>query len=138
MLGVLELGAIIVTVLIVIRAATGVAGIARIQGRIYGLSWPVGFASLFAIEAALARHGASDEVMGVISAAGPILVTAVIYLVAAALWMEWSMFALGTWLAFVAAAGAWTGPATVLLVEAVAGGGGFLVAAAVVARWRRR
>ena len=43
------------------------------------------------------------------------------------------MFTLGAWLALVAAAGAWTGPVTVLLVEALAVGGGFLLASAVLA-----
>ena len=43
------------------------------------------------------------------------------------------MFALGGWLALVCAAAAWTGPVTVLLVEAVAGGGGFLLTALLLA-----
>jgi hypothetical protein len=136
-LGALLFAAIIVTMIIVIRASKGVGGTSSMQGRIYGLSWPIGFASLFAIEGALAEHGASDEVMGLIGASGPILVTALIYLVASALWVDLSMFALGAWLALVAAVGAWTGPVTVLLVESLAGGGGFLLAAALVARRQR-
>jgi hypothetical protein len=106
------------------------------QGQIYGLSWPIGFASLFAIQGALARHDASNEVMGVLGAAGPILVTALIYLVGAAIWHEWSMFYLGAWLALVAGVGAWTGPVNLLLVGAIAGGGGFLLAAVLTHRQR--
>jgi hypothetical protein len=136
-LGVLLVAALIVTMIIVIRASKGVEGTSSLQGQIYGLSWPIGFAALFAIEGALAEQGASDEVMGLFAATGPILVTALIYLVASALWVDTTMFALGVWLALVAAVGAWTGPVTVLLVEALAGGGGFLLAAALVT-WRQR
>lgn len=137
LLGLLILAAIAVTMVIVIRRTRGVGGGSAVQGRIYGLSWPVGFAALFAIEGALSSYGASGKVLGVVGAAGPLLVTGLIYVVAAAIWLDWSMFALGTWLALVAVAGAWTGPVTVLLVEALAGGGGFLLAAALLARRRR-
>jgi hypothetical protein len=136
-LGVLLFAAAAVTAIIVVRAAKGVGGASAMQGQIYGLSWPIGFASLFAIQGALARQDASDEVLGVLGAAGPILVTALIYLVGAAIWREWSMFYLGAWLALVAGAGAWTGPVNLLLVGAIAGGGGFLVAAVLSHRRQR-
>ena len=54
-----------------------------------------------------------------------------------AMWLDWVMFCLGAWELVVAAAGAWTGPAGVLFMDAVAGGGGFLAAAALLA-WRNR
>ncbi len=136
-LGVLLFAALMVTMIVVVRASRGVEGTSSLQGRIYGLSWPIGFAALFAIEGALAEHGASDEVLGVIGVTGPILVTALIYLVASALWIDWSMFALGVWMALVAAVGAWTGPVTALLIGALAGGGGFLLAAGLVTRQQR-
>lgn len=136
LLGLLILAAIGVTMVIVTRATKGVGGASAVQGRIYGMSWPIGFAALFAIEGALSRYGARPEVMGVVGAAGPLLVTGLIYLVAAAMWLDWAMFALGAWLALVAAAGAWTGPVTVLLVEALAGGGGFLLMSVLLARRR--
>ena len=136
LLAALIVAAIVVSVVISARSARGVHGPSVLQRRIYGLSWPIGFASLFAIESSLAGHGASAAVMGIIGAAGPVLVTSLIYLVGAAMWLDRSMFALGAWLALVAAVGAATGPITVLLVEALAGGGGFLLAAAVVARRR--
>ncbi len=134
LLGILIVAAIVVTMVVVVRATRGIEGTSEMQGRLYGLSWPIGFAALFAIEASLASHGASDAVMGLIGAAGPLLITAVIYLVASAIWLDRSMFALGGWLAVVTGVGVQTGPVTVLLVEALAGGGGFLVAAAVVSR----
>lgn len=136
LLAILIVAAIAVTMAVVMRATRGIEGSSEMQGRLYGLSWPIGFAALFAIEGSLASHGANDEVMGLIGAAGPLLVTSVIYLVASAIWLDRSMFALGVWLAVVTGAGVWTGPATVLLVEALAGGGGFLLTAAVLSRRR--
>lgn len=136
-LGVLLFAAAVVTAIVVVRAASGVDGVSTMQGQIYGLSGPIGFASYFAIQGALAELDASDKVLGVLGAAGPIFVTALIYLVGAAVWREWSMFVLGAWLALVAGVGAWTGPVNLLLIGAIAGGGGFLLAAAVQIRRHR-
>jgi len=136
-LGVLTCAAVLVTMIMVIRATRGVGGPSVLQGRIYGMAWLLGFAAMFTVTGALAGHGASHAVQGIAFAAGPVLVTAVIYLVAAAVWLDRSMFALGAWLALVCAVAAWTGPVSVLLVEALAGGGGFLLAAALPARPHR-
>jgi hypothetical protein len=56
----------------------------------------------------------------------------------AAIWIDRPMFVTGTWLVLVVAAGAWTGPVTLLLVEAVGAGGGFLLLAGYLARQGRR
>ncbi|HEX5294943.1 MAG TPA: hypothetical protein VFX25_39235, partial [Streptosporangiaceae bacterium] len=82
---------------------------------------------------ALGRHGASAGVLGIVGGAGPILVTGLIYVLAAGIWLDRSMFGLGVWLAAVAAAGAWAGPVGVLLIGALAGGGGFLAMAGFLA-----
>ena len=89
------------------------------------------------MQGALAHQGADSAVLGLVSAAGPLLVTSLIYLTGAAIWLDRAMLTIGAWLAFVAAAGVWTGPITVLLVNALAGGGGFLVVAGYLA-WRKR
>jgi hypothetical protein len=130
---ILLLAAVGVTMIVVTRATRGVSGPSAVQGRIYGLSWPIGFAALFLIEGALGQHGASGAVLGIVSGAGPILVTGLIYVLAAAIWLDWSMFWLGAWLAVVAAAGAWAGPVGLLLIGALAGGGGFLAMAGFLA-----
>jgi hypothetical protein len=75
--------------------------------------------------------------MGVLGAAGPLLLVGLIYMVAAGMWLDRVMFWLGVWALVVAAAGAWTGPVGVLFMDAVAGGGGFLAASALTA-WRNR
>ena len=119
------------------RASRGIGGVSARQGMMFGLSWPAGFAALFAIIGAASHFGASAQVMGVLGAAGPLMLVGLIYMVAAAMWLDRVMFVLGVWSLLVAAIGAWTGPVGVLFMDAVAGGGGFLVAAALLA-WRAR
>jgi hypothetical protein len=129
--------AIVATAITVGRATRGIGGISARQGMMYGLSWPAGFVSLFTIIGAAAHFGASPKVLGVLGAAGPLLLVGLIYLLAAAMWLDRVMFWIGVWDLLVAAIGAWTGPVVVLFLNAVAGGGGFLAAAALLA-WRNR
>jgi hypothetical protein len=74
--------------------------------------------------------------MGVIGATGPLLVTGLIYVVAAAIWLDTTMFGFGIWLLAVAAAAGWAGPVGALAVGALAGGGGFLATAAFLT-WKK-
>jgi hypothetical protein len=129
--------AIVTTAVTVSRATRGVGGVSARQGMIFGLSWPVGFAALFAIIGAAGHFGASPKVLGVLGAAGPLMLVGLIYVLAAGMWLDWVMCGLGVWALLVAAVGAWTGPVGVLFIDAVAGGGGFLAAAALLA-WRNR
>jgi hypothetical protein len=132
-LSVLLVGAVAVTILYIVRATRGVHGVSEIQGRIFGFSWLVGFGAFFTLVGALAHQGASPSVLGLVSATGPLLITSMVYFVGAAIWLDWPMGAMGVWLAVVVAAAVWTGPVTVLLIDAVAGGGGFLVMATYLA-----
>jgi hypothetical protein len=134
---VLIVAAIAATVIVTSRATWGVGGTSARQGTIFGLCWPAGFVALFVIEGALSHAGASAAVMGVIGAVGPLLVTGLIYVTAAAMWVDWTMLALGGWLLAVAAAGGWAGPVGALAVDALAGGGGFLAAAAFLT-WKKQ
>jgi hypothetical protein len=129
--------AIVATGIATGRASRGIGGVSARQGMMYGLSWAVGFAALFALIGAVAHFGASPAAMGVLGAAAPLVLVGLIYMVAAGIWLDRVMFCLGVWELLVAAIGAWTGPVGVLLMDAVAGGGGFLVASALVA-WRNR
>jgi hypothetical protein len=129
--------AIVATGIATGRASKGVGGVSARQAVMFGLSWPAGFAALFTLIGAASHFGASPQVMGVLGAAGPLVLVGLIYMVAAGMWLDRVMFVLGAWELLVAAVGAWTGPVGVLFMDAVAGGGGFLVAAAFVA-WRTR
>lgn len=137
LLGVLLAGALVVTIVAVVRATAGLHGQSETQGRIFGWAWPIGFVAFFTLEGALAHYGATGTVLGLFGAAGPPLITGLIYLMGAAIWLDRSMFTMGAWLAAVAVAGVWTGPVTVLLVNAAAGGGGFLAMAGYLG-WRNR
>lgn len=132
-LAVLIVAAIAVTIVTTGQATRGIGGTSARQAVIYGMSWPAGFIALFVIEGALSHAGASNAVMGVIGATGPLLVTGLIYLMAAALWLDRTMFGFGIWLLGIAAIGGWTGPVGALLTGALAGGGGFLAVAAYLA-----
>ncbi len=137
LLGVLSVGAIAITIRTVGRATEGVHGQSEIRGRIFGLAWLVGYAAYFVMLGALGRQGASAPVLGLVGAVGPLVITGLIYFVGAAIWLDRAMLSMGLWLAVVASVGVWTGPVTVLLVNAVAGGGGFLVMAGYLL-WRGR
>lgn len=134
-LAALIVAAVAVTIITTSQATRGIGGASVRQDVMYGLAWPAGFAALFVIEGALSHAGASGKVMGVIGAAGPLLVTGLIYVVAAAIWLDRTMFGFGGWLLAVAAAAAWSGPVGALAVGALAGGGGFLAVAAYLA-WK--
>jgi uncharacterized membrane protein len=135
-LAVLIVAAIAITMITTRQATRGIGGASARQAVIYGLCWPAGFAALFAIEGALSHARASNAVMGVIGATGPLLVTGLIYVVAAAIWLDTTMFGFGIWLLAVAAAAGWAGPVGALAVGALAGGGGFLATAAFLA-WKK-
>lgn len=129
--------AIVATAITTSRATRGIGGVSARQGMIYGLSWPTGFAAMFTIIGAAVHFGASASLMGVLGAAAPLVLVGLIYVLAAGMWLDWVMFWLGLWELLVAAIGAWTGPVSVLLMDAVAGGGGFLAASALLARRNR-
>ncbi len=133
-LAALIVAAIAVTIITTSQATRGIGGASVRQGVMYGLAWPAGFAALFVIEGALSHAGANGKVMGVIGATGPLLVTGLIYVVAAAIWLDRTMSGFGIWLLAVAAAAAWAGPVGALAVGALAGGGGFLAVAAYLSR----
>jgi hypothetical protein len=129
--------AIVATGITAGRASSGIGGVSARQGRMYGLSWPTGFGALFVIIGAASHFGASRKLMGVLGAAGPLLLVGLIYMLAAGMWLDRVMFWLGVWELLVAATGAWTGPVGVLFMDAVAGGGGFLAASALLAKRNR-
>jgi hypothetical protein len=137
-LGVLNCLAVTVTITVVIRASRGVGGVTALQGRMFGVAWLLGYSAVFAIDGALASHGASHAVQGIAYATAPVVVTALIYLAGAAVWLETSMFVLGAWLAVVSVGAAWAGPVGALAIGALAGGGGFLLTAALVLLRRRQ
>jgi hypothetical protein len=129
--------ATIFAVIYIGRAGSGVGGLSVRQRCILLLSYLGGYVALFTLEAAIDHAGASRAVLGVYSAAAPILLVALIIAGSAAVFMDWSLLGLGLWLLAVAAGSGFAGPVTVWAVSALAGGGALLVLAVIGLRWDR-
>lgn len=128
---------VIVTIAVMARAATGVGGASATRRRFLAIAFPIGFAGVYTLEAALDHAGAGFSAIGVMGASGPVLITGVIYMVSAATWSDWPVFGLGVWLVVFAGCSGFAGPAGVWAVDGLAGGIGFL-AVAVITRGNRR
>ncbi|MGL4744583.1 MAG: hypothetical protein ACRCXL_09405 [Dermatophilaceae bacterium] len=131
-LGVLLAAAMALTIVTTARAATGVSGDSAATGRAYGLSWGVGFAGYGGLMVGLDRADASPAVVALVSAVVPLLVVAVIYVAASALWESSARAAVatGALLAGTAATASWFEPQQLSLVIAVGAGIAFGVGAA--------
>lgn len=135
--------AVVITAVHISRRSAGMRGASARQGTFYGLAWVLSFALVFAALTSLARLAAEieggSEMVGIAANAMSAAVVAAIYMVGGALWEERGIFALGAWIAIVAAVASVVGMPALYLVMAFAGGGGFLVAAmAEHLRLRRR
>jgi hypothetical protein len=114
--------ALAITVAIVGRATTGVGGRRAVQRRMYYVALPIGYAGVFLLEAALDHGGASREVVGLMGASGPVLVTGLAYMVSSAIDVAWPVFALGAWLVATAAGSAFAGPVGVWAADGLPAG----------------
>ena len=130
-LGVVIAAAAVFAVIYIGRAGIGVGGLSVLQRRILLLSYLGGYVALFTLEAAIDHAGASRAVLGVYGAAAPVLLVALIVAISAAVFLDWSLLALGLWLLAVAAGRGFAGPVTVWAVGALAGGGALLVMAGI-------
>lgn len=135
---VLLVAAMAYTAVHVSRATRGVRGVSATTGAMYGWSWMLGFASLPVIIAAVERVGAPEPVLDLLWTTLPGLLVGVLYMMAGALWQDWSGFALGVWILVSTGLGALAGLPGIYLVMSLAGGGGFLLAAGAFALLRAR
>jgi hypothetical protein len=116
----------------------GIRGASARQGAMYGWSWSLSFGVVGALAYALARAGASEEVMGVAMMITSLLVVGALYMAGGALWEERIQWALGAWICLATIVAAVVGLPHMYLVMAVGGGGGLLVGAAADGVRRRR
>jgi len=116
----------------------GLRGASARQGAMYGWSWSLSFAVVWALAFALARAGASDEVIGVAMMITSLLVVGALYMAGGALWEERIQWALGAWICVATIAAALVGLPHMYLVMAVGGGGGLLAGAVADGVRRRR
>jgi len=128
---VLAVAAVVVTVVAVGRAVTGVGGWSARQRRAGLLSFGTGLVGVYLLEGALFHAGASWPVIGVYGATAPMLVTGMAYAFSYAFAANWSVCVLGVWLIVVAGTSAYAGPVGVWAVGALAAGLAFLTMAAI-------
>jgi len=119
------------------RTGTGIGGLSAVRRRIFFVSVLLGFAAMFALEAALVQAGASRPVVSVFEASAPIMVAGLFYLTSGTAQLDWPFAALGLWLVVVAAVGGFAGPVGVWAVGALAAGLAYLLMAA-IDPWLRR
>lgn len=102
------------------RSARYTSGPSNTQGMMYGLSWLCAFAVVAAIAVRFGRGLPEDE-RGLLWASLSVAVTGILYVAGAAIWREWSMFAMGALLIVVDAVGVSIGPGWHALLTSLAG-----------------
>jgi hypothetical protein len=138
--GALIIAGVVTTVLHSLRRMSGLDGVSRRTGALYGWSWFVSFVAAQVLIGGLARVGLPDE--GVALAANGIsaLIVGILYMAGGALWQDRAQFVLGVWMALVAGVATLVGLPGTFAVMCLAGGGGMAVGvlAAHVAQRRGR
>ncbi len=136
-LTVIVVAAVLVTVILVGQAATGIGGLSAVHRRVLVLAYVGGYTGMLILEAALDHAGASPGVISVYGAAAPALLSGVVIAAGSALRQDWLIFGLGCWLMIVGAGAGFAGPAAVWAVVALGGGIALLLMAGVGLRLRR-
>jgi hypothetical protein len=112
------------------RAGRQTAGRSSYQGLLFGVSWPIAFATTFTIAVRFSDRLPDDEV-GLLWASLAVAVTGVLYLAGGAIWSARAMYLMGVWLLAINAAGVIIGPGWHSLIIAVGGGVGLIVSGAI-------
>jgi hypothetical protein len=97
----------------------------------YGWSWLLAFAGLFAIDLALGQHGLPSHLAPLLWTGSSLLVVGLLYLAGGMLWCDRLQYGLGVWVLVTGAASVAAGVPDNFAVLSLAGGGGFLIAAAI-------
>ena len=109
------------------RSSRGVSGPSRRVGALYGWSWLLGFAALFAINVRVGTLGVPTPTLSLIWSGSALLVVGLLYLAGGAIWNHVPQYVLGVWTLVTAVATVLVGYPTNFAVLALAGGGGFVV-----------
>jgi hypothetical protein len=117
------------------KATEGVGGQSARHRRILLATWGTGYVTLLLVQALIAGS-VSTRTFAFVAFAGPVLLIALVYILASALGRNGVAFALGSWLLITGVSCAWQAPADVLATCALAGGGGFLLIAVIEIRIR--
>jgi hypothetical protein len=130
-LGVLGAIALVLPIVLGVRASRGMRGPSRTVGAMYGTAWGLAFAANSVVQSALQQQLMPTwEVASLMWASSSLLVTGLMYLVGAMLWRDVPQYVLGTWMLASAAGSVLAGVPGNFLVLAFAGGGGMLALSA--------
>ncbi len=135
----LMVAGVVVSAILGIRMGRGFRSTpaAAFTGKVFGITCSAGFVAVYLLGAALLQHGMPRDVANVLFPVLFILLVALMYVMAGAIWHVKPAVALGTWIAVVALVGAFVGYPHLYLLFALAGGGVFLIGAVVMATWAR-
>ncbi|RMI04640.1 hypothetical protein [Cellulomonas triticagri] len=127
--GVLILAGVVTTILHSARRMSGMDGVSRRTGAMYGWSWMVAFTAAQVLLGGLAAAGLPPEGMTLAANGISALIVGILYMAGGALWQDRAQFALGVWMALVAAVATLVGLPGTFAVMCLAGGGGMAVGA---------
>ncbi|MHB8312941.1 MAG: hypothetical protein ACYDD0_06530 [Candidatus Dormibacteria bacterium] len=113
------------------RRGRGVAGPSRRVAAVYGWSWLLAFAGVFALNLALEQQGLPTHLVPLLWTGTSLLAVGLLYLAGGMLWGSRLQYGLGLWVLATGAGSVAAGFPGNFAVLSLAGGGGFLVAAAV-------
>jgi hypothetical protein len=129
---VLALAALAVAAVVVIVSKT-VAGIDGRSARLRSIilrTYATGYLILLCVQVAI-KGSVSARTFAFVAFAGPLLLAGLTYVLASAVGLDRTAFALGAWLVIVGVSCAWRAPAAILATCALAGGGAFLLMAVI-------
>jgi hypothetical protein len=129
---VLGLAALAVAAVVVIISKT-VAGIDGRSARVRSIilrTYATGYLILLCVQVAI-KSSVSNRTFLFVAFAGPLLLAGLTYILASAVGLDRTAFALGAWLVIVGVSCAWQAPAAILATCALAGGGAFLLMAVI-------
>jgi hypothetical protein len=112
-----------------VRMNRPVRGDSTARGAMYGYSWFAGMLLVTVIATRITPMLPPAE-RGLVWAGASMTVVALLYMAGGAIWLNWPMFFVGSWVAGVNALGILLGPGWHALLTAVLVGGGFIAVAA--------
>ncbi|MEV6611596.1 hypothetical protein [Kutzneria sp. NPDC051319] len=137
-LGVLGAIALVLPIVLGVRASRGMRGPSRTVGAMYGTAWGLAFAANSVVQSSLQeRLMPSWDVVSLMWTSSSLAVVGLMYLAGAMVWRDVPMYALGVWILVSAAGSVLAGVPGNFLVLAFAGGGGMLALSVYYAIRRR-
>ncbi|GAA4081447.1 hypothetical protein [Nonomuraea soli] len=117
------------------RSSLRVKGHTSQRGAMYGIAWFVGMAVMGWVCSTFVIH-LDQNLVGLLFSTCSLMIAAVLYMAGGAIWLDWTMFFVGTWMAVVVGIAAAVGQPYAYLLFAILVGGAFM-GVGVIRRHRR-